>query len=330
MSYASRQSSYLIGSIGATIQVLAGWWDVYSHLLLGGADPWWNPAHLVLYAGVALVIFAVWRGLRERRNSRAMSPIPFVNTGGLKLARLGCVMQVTAGAWNEIIHHVFIQDPRIAPAHALLTLGMLTICLGMAIGLSIEHGMTGRGLLIAPSWKRWATLACLILIFSSVWLTSAGALIYVARVFRGTSVTWIVAVLMSIAATLVLVPAKLVLPKFGSVTLIGLVFNAVAFYFLVAYLGDIPYFPWGLIPPLLFDALSVGLRDVLRPTAASLISSASMGLLFYVVYFPFSEYLFPWSAGFPVVILLASSILGASLGLRVYYGVTSLVLGDLR
>lgn len=136
-----------MGSLGATIQILAGWWDVYSHILFPGVDPWWNPAHLTLYTGIAIMIIAVWRGLRARpaQPTPAMVPIKFMNTAGLRLAAVGTVIEIVAGVWNEIVHRVVQSEPRIAPAHALLVVGMTTVAFGMVIGLTIEYGMIKRG-----------------------------------------------------------------------------------------------------------------------------------------------------------------------------------------
>ncbi len=312
---------------------MAGWWDVYSHLLFGSIDPWWNPAHLTLYFGVAVVILAVWRGLRVRNPQTPIlaSPIRFVNLTGLKLAAFGSAMQVIAGIWNEIVHRIFLREPKIAPAHGLLTLGMLTVSLGMIVGLTIEYGMIRRGVLVVPAWKRLVTLVCVILIFASIWLTSAGAFVYVARVFRDSSLLWIVAVLLSLVGTLVLVPAKKVLPRFGSATLVGLLFSSIAYFFLVIYAEVPAYFPWGLLPPALFDLAVSGLKRIVDFTRALVISSPIMGLLFYASYFPFSLYLFPWSLSlqFPVAMILIGSLLGGLIGNQVYDRLSLALLGDI-
>lgn len=315
------------------MQVIAGWWDVYSHLLFGSVDPWWNPAHLTLYFGIALVIISVWHGLRVTRIQPAtFSPIRFINVSGLKIAGLGSLMQIIAGVWNEIVHRIFLREPKLAPAHALLMIGILMVNFGLIIGLSIEYGMIRRSILAVPAWKQWAALLCIILVFASIWLAAAGAFIYVARVFRGNSFTWTVAVMLSMVGTLVLVPAKRVLPLFGSATLIGIVFNIVAYFFLVAYAGVQLYVPWGLVPLALFDTLAEVLKHVMRLTKAVLLSSIVIGFLFYATYFPFTLYLFPWSFALqiPLGTLVIGSILGALTGLRIYSGLSSLVLGNIR
>lgn len=161
---------------------------------------------------------------------------------------------------------------------------------------------------------------------------AAGSFIFVARVFRGNSFAWIIDVLLSIVATFVLVPGKRVLPEFGSATLIGIVFHGIAYRFLVAYLQGPSYIPWGILPFLLFDVTLLGMkRRTKRFTYAFALSSAAMGLLFYAVYFPFSMYLFPWvlTPQLLAAMFFIGSLIGAWMGLRVYSGLYSAVLGDL-
>ncbi len=333
MAHASRQSSYLLGSVGVTLQVLGGWWYVSLHLPFRWVDPWWNSARLTLYLGIVIVSIAVWRGLRVQGPELPgfVNPIRFVNVSGLKLAGIGSVMQMIDGIWNEIVHRVFLSEPKVAPAHALLTLGMLTVSVGMIIGLSVEYGMIRREILILSAWRRRATFACMVLVFASIWLTTAGALVYAARVLRGDPYGWTLAVILSMVGTLILVPAKRVLPEFGSVTLIGIVSNSVIYFFLVVY-AEVPiYVPWGLIPPVLYDVFVVGLKRVMKFMHAVVLSSTVFGVLFYAAYFPFTQYLFPWSIAPQVsfAFIVFASLAGALMGQRVFSKISSLVLGNL-
>ena len=311
---------------------MSGWWDVYSHLQLGPVDPWWNPAHLTLYAGIALTFLSIWRGLRTHRTPPPTNliPIRFENLAGLKLAAVGTVVEFVAGVWNEIVHHVFQSEPRIAPAHALLTVGMLIVASGMIIGLSIEYGMMKHRILVASTFKRTLTLGCVVLTFASIWLAAGGALIYLARVFRVSPYNWINAVLLAVICTVVLVPAKRVLPEFGAALAVGIIFNAVCYFFLVAYAGETPYIPWGLLPMALFDVLILGLKRVMSMIRAGLVSSVVIGFFFWVTYFPFSLYLFPWSSSsqLSLAAVVLGSLAGAFLGNLTYAGLTSAVLGD--
>jgi hypothetical protein len=332
MAYASRQWSYLVGSFGAVLQAVAGWWDVYSHLMSGSVDPWWNPAHLTLYTGIAIVILAVWLGLRVKsvRSGYAINLIRFANTGGLKLAGLGSIMQIIACVWNDVLHRIFLNELMIAPARALLTLGMLTIGLGMIIGLSIEYGMIRHEILAVSLWKRYAIVFCMILIFSSIWLTAAGAFIYTAQSFQSEPLDLTMAVLLATFGALVLVSAKIVLPQFGTGIAIGLAFNLVAFFFLVAFAEIPPYVPWGIVPLILLDTLVVGLKPVVGLTRAITIASTVPALFFPLTYFPFTSYLFPWSftAQLPLLIVFVGGSLGAMLGNRAYTSISSFVLGS--
>jgi hypothetical protein len=332
MAYASRNSSYLLGSIGAVLQVFAGWWDVYTHISFGNVDPWWNPAYFTLYLGVGLVIVAVWRGLRSNAPRMTfVSPIRFVNTSGLKLAGLGSILQIIAGVWNEIVHHAIGVEPKIAPAHALLTIGMLTIALGMIVGLSIEYGMIKQSILIVPPWRQKLTPACVVLIFASIWLTAAGSFIYVARFFQYGPFNWVLAFLLCAVTSFVLVPAKRILPRFGSAIAIGIIFNAVAYLLLVSY-GEVPlYVPWGILSIAIFDLSVSRLKHVMRFTRVAIISAAVIGPLFYATYYPFTEYLFPWSRTLDVgfMLVIVGSMVGSVLGNGVYGGLSSLVLGGL-
>lgn len=331
MAYASRQSSYLIASVGATIQVVAAWWDVYSHLLFGSVDPWWNPAHLTLYLGFLITILAIHRGLRNHPTQpfASLSPIKFQNVGGLKLAAFGTGVEIVAGVWNEIVHHVFQNEPRIAPAHGLLVLGMLIVAFGMVVGLAIEYGMITHGIVSVSLFRRRLTLLCVVLTFASIWLAAAGALIYLAQVFRTGLPNLLVAVILAFVAPLVLVPAKRVLPRFGVWFSIGIVLNTVSFFFLVIYAGAPFFFPWGLIPLAMLDMLVLGLRRIMPVARAIVISSMLLGLFFWALYYPYTLYLFSWSGSLtlPTLIVFLGGAAGSILGDRVYSRISGVVLG---
>lgn len=280
-----------------------------------------------------MTIVAVWRGLRLplTRPPPSVSPIRFWNVAGLKLAGLGCLIEIVAGVWNEIVHRVFLTEPKIAPAHSLLVLGMLTVNLGMVIGLTIEYGMITHGFVVASKAQRSLTLLCLVLTFSSIWLAAAGAGIYMAGVFRSPSPNLIIAVFLALVGTLVLVPAKRVLPMIGSELAIGLVFNAVSYIFLVLYVQERLFVPWGLVPLALSDGLVATLKRHVKLATAVMVSSLLVGLLFWATYYPYTMHLFPWSAspGLSVALVFLGGCAGAFLGDRVYARLTSVVLGGI-
>jgi hypothetical protein len=259
-----------------------------------------------------------------------MSPIRFVNVAGLRLAGLGCLIEVGAEVWNEIVHYVSLAEPKIALAYVLLSIGMLTVNLGMVVGLTIEYGMIKRGFIIVTTVKRWATTLCVLLSFSAIWLAASGSFIYLGRVYGSFPLNWTAAVLLGFVGTLVLVCAKRVMPKLGSIIVIGCVFNAVAYFFLVFYAWVTPYIPWGLLPLFLFDLLASGLSRLIRFTRVLVLCSLVPGVLFWAAYFPFTKFLFPWSFSLQpsTVTVILGSVAGGWMGIRVYAGLSSVVLHD--
>ena len=328
MAYASRQSSYLVGTIGVFLQVL---WGRYSNTQLGTNEASWNIAHLTLYAGFAISVLGIWRGLRVPRIQPATTvPIRFVNVAGLKLAGVGSVIEFVALVGNGIILRLSSSEPYIALALSLLAVALLTVTLGMVIGLTIEYGLIKCEIVAASTLKRWLTLISIILMFTSIWLTASGIFFYVATVFRTTLVNLLAATFLALVAPLVLVPSKRVLPKFGAAISIGVVFNAVVYFFVVVVAQAPSYVPWGLLSLALFDVLILGLKRVMSMTRAGLVSSMLIGALFWVTYFPFSLHLFPWSSSPQpqLVAVVLGSLAGATLGNSTYAGLTSVVLGD--
>jgi len=329
LSYASRNESYLLGSIGSIIQGLAGGWGVHSQTLSGSADLWWNPVHLMFYSGIAIVIAAICLGLRDQSRPPTPSPVHFVNLAGLKLAAVGLGIQIIAGIWNGITHHFIKYESGITLTNVLLVVGMLTVNLGMLVGLSIEYGMMKRDILVVDDWKVVLTFVFLVLGFASVWLTTIGSFIFTTQLSYSVASRWVLAMIMSISATLVLVPAKKVLPNLGSASLISGVFNAFGFVTLVVYLRHTPYVPIGILSAFGFDMLLVGIGRKFKRNQAALIASAIFGSLFYVTYYPYTINLFPCTI-YPFVIasVILGSVIGAAIGMKIYGGFSIAVLGD--
>jgi hypothetical protein len=283
----------------------------------------------MFYFGIAIVIAAIYRGLRDQTRPPILSPVHFVNLAGLKLAVVGLGIQIIAGIWNEITNHFIKFESSIMLANVLLVIGMLTIDLGMLVGLSIEYGMMKRDILVVHDWKVVLTFLFLVLGFASVWLTTISSFIFTTQLSYSVTSRWILAMLMSITATLVLVPAKKVLPNPGSAGLISGVFNAFGFVMLVVYLRHTPYVPIGILSAFGFDLLLVGIGGKFKRNQPTLIASAIFGALFYVTYYPYTINLFPWTI-YPFVMasLILGSLIGTTIGMKIYSAFSIGVLGD--
>ena len=103
-------------AIGLSLAAFASYFDVYSHAhIFIGTDPWWNPAHLMLYAGFVIIAYGV---ARDR---------PRDSVGELSYA--GILVVLAAAAFNEVWHRVLLfgnplPEPfPVEPPHAILAVG---------------------------------------------------------------------------------------------------------------------------------------------------------------------------------------------------------------
>jgi hypothetical protein len=256
--------------------------------------------------------------------------VRFVNLAGLKLAGVGCLIELVAGAWIGVLHGLMSRKVAIASGYILLTLGMLTVNLGVLIGLTIEYGMIRRELIVVSATRRAGVVFFILLSFSAIWLAAAGALIYLGGAFASSSLNWTIALFLALVGTLVLVPLKRVMPRIGSGIGVSMVFNTVAYSLLVVYGGAPNYVPWGIVPIIFFDLAFYLLGARIGFRRAVLLSSLVTGLFFWAMYYPFTVYLFPWSFSLqpPVFFPVVGSGVGAILGDRIYSALSSMVLGD--
>ena len=330
MAYASRRASYLTASCSAFLQVAASWWNIFSHTMFESASPW-NIVSLSTYAGVAITLVGIWFGLRRRAAQpyATVSPIRFVNVAGLKLAGIGCLIVTTATAWNMVVGYVNPSGFANVLAEVFLVLGILTVNLGIAIGLTIEYGMIRQSIVIASTLRRTAVALCIIVTFSGIWLAGSGGLIRLGTEFRPPPLNWLIAFFLALFGTFVLVPLKRVMSRVGSGVGMGVVFNTVAYLFLLAYAESRLYVPWGILLILLFELIFSALIFKVGFKRASLLSSVVTGVFFGATYYPFTAFVFPWSFSLQPAILgpVVGSVVGALLGGSVYTGLTSVALG---
>jgi hypothetical protein len=281
---------------------------------------------VALYVGFAAIAVAIWQGLRVPQVQPATPvPINFVNTAGLKLARVGLVFEIVGLVFTEIALRLF-SNALYAVLLSVETVGLLTVMLGMVVGLTIEFGLIRREMIVVSRWKRWLTLFFVVLMFASIWLGATGVFLSMAMLFRSLLADVVMATLLALIASLVLVPAKRVLPGLGSALAVGVVFIAVSCFFVEIARASL-YVPWGLVAVAVFDLLILGLKRLVNARQAGFAASTVLGLLFWATYYPFSSSLFPWSSTQPLLLaVVLGSIAGAMLGDAVFAALTSAVL----
>ena len=85
LSYDLLVPTYIVGVVGAFLQISGGIWDVSSHIM-GIVETFFTVPHLVLYSGVLLCLVASLTGVVLRR--RVGSPIIESHLGALGANRL--------------------------------------------------------------------------------------------------------------------------------------------------------------------------------------------------------------------------------------------------
>lgn len=297
-----RSSGFLLASVGVISQTLAAYWDIYSHrVFFVDLDPWWNPAHLMLQAGAAGIVVGLWIGFRQNTQKESYKL-------GFRVAQLGAILEVIAGVWNEIWHIIYLTEPIISPPHALLVIGMMSVIVGMAIGMTQYYHkisiQTDNRKITLP------ILSALLMMFTSIWLVSSGSVIYVAGITTDFLLRSIMVGLLSVISTLVIIPVLWIIQKKGSVTVIVLTFNLINWIFLVPYVGNPPYFPYGVFT---FVIEPIYLLAKAKTRSAIVLIAGLLGFLSYLTYFPFSVRIYSLP-GFSIDQILLISISGGILG----------------
>ena len=102
--------TYMVGVVGAFLQISGGIWDVSSHII-GIVETFFTVPHLVLYAGVLLCLVASLTGvLLRRRLGSSVAPGLFA---GLRVSLVGGGLQVIAGPFDLWWHSTYGFDPHL-------------------------------------------------------------------------------------------------------------------------------------------------------------------------------------------------------------------------
>src|SRR5215211_1342287 len=140
---------YFLISIGVALQISGSNWDIVWHGI-GNVETFFTPPHSVIYSGVALAIGSVVVGgiihttkISQQKNISSKKNIFRLLIVSLplsiKLAAIGCILQLTAGPFDFWWHNQFGFDGLLSPPHSVLATGMLMTALGALIGIYYHY-----------------------------------------------------------------------------------------------------------------------------------------------------------------------------------------------
>jgi len=255
------------------MQAASGWWDVLSHRKeFTVVDPPLNPAHLGLYMGTLMLWLGILLFGGLRRESR----------GEFFAYFLAGSTQISGAILNEFIHRFtgLEQSPLHFAVHSTFAFGMLLYALALFLRVSLKLACEDRSRYL---------LATLILAGCSLWLLSAGPVMYLfgqPTPFM-TGVTFMI--LSFIASSLintVLASSRAV----GTSFLMWLVFETVVYVLVVGYLGYPPYLPVAvfILPPILLAGRYLAKRGL--AALALMLVGGLIGLTSRAIYYPLSLY----------------------------------------
>ncbi len=180
--------TYIVGVVGAFLQISGGIWDVSSHIM-GIVETFFTVPHLVLYTGVLLCLAASLTGVLLRR--RLASSVASALFTGLRVSLVGGALQVIAGPFDLWWHSRYGFDPHLfTPSHSLLITGLVLNGVGMGIAATrlVQAGRSGTGLGRFAPGTRWLELLALVGL-CGVWLGLNG-LVYLVTDVDGLNYTF--------------------------------------------------------------------------------------------------------------------------------------------
>jgi hypothetical protein len=133
---------YFLISIGVSLQISGSNWDIVWHGV-GNVETFFTPPHSVIYSGVALAIGSVVGGIvqaafkihQQEKYDTWLILLPSSLPLSLKLATIGCMLQLTAGPFDFLWHTQFGFDGLLSPPHSVLAAGMFMAALGALMGI---------------------------------------------------------------------------------------------------------------------------------------------------------------------------------------------------
>jgi hypothetical protein len=143
---------YFLISIGVSLQISGSNWDIVWHGV-GNVETFFTPPHSVIYSGVALAIGSTIGGIlqaaftiqQQKKDVTWFVLFPSSLPLSLKLAAIGCILQLSAGPFDFFWHTMFGFDGLLSPPHSVLAVGMLTTALGALIGIYSHYSNHSSG-----------------------------------------------------------------------------------------------------------------------------------------------------------------------------------------
>src|SRR5215471_17513100 len=180
--------AYIVGVVGAFLQISGGIWDVSSHIM-GIVETFFTVPHLILYTGVVLCLVASLSGWVLRRSvGSTVAPGLFT---GLKVSLVAGGLQMVAGPFDLWWHSTYGFDPHLfTPSHSLLITGLVLNGVGMSIGAARLVQASGAGVSMGrfvPGRKGLAMLG--LVSFAALWMGLNG-LVYLLTDTDGMNYTF--------------------------------------------------------------------------------------------------------------------------------------------
>lgn len=148
----------LVAFAGVVVQAAGGTWDGQTHLAREVPEQFWSLQHLIVYAGLAMVVCSSALGFlalaRRRQKNKALQRC-------LAIISLGAGLELFSGYFDMRAHEISGLDAMVTPSHVGLHAGIFIVSLGCFLVFSrIE----------TPAARRMIPAAIVTVFFSAAWI----------------------------------------------------------------------------------------------------------------------------------------------------------------
>ncbi len=182
--------AYVVGVVGAFLQISGGFWDVSGHIM-GIVETFFTVPHMVLYTGVVLSLLASVTGLALRRPVGNKGEAGRTLLAGFTVSLAGGLLQVIAGPFDFWWHSAYGFDPHLfTPSHSILIGGIILNGVGMGIATIrlVQANRTGVSFGKFTPSTRWLQVLA-VAALTTVWLDLNG-LVYLVTDVNGLNYTF--------------------------------------------------------------------------------------------------------------------------------------------